>query len=153
LAVGCFFSISVSAASSFPLAGLGGEGREMEVPARCGGRGSGSSSTPVLVRGAKWRLASSSLASLLLLACRGGEGKKESSRRQAAGSLFFKRGYSSAACVSSVHVCLAGRGGEEVGMSGSSAPVSMLCPRETLENSLPMAISKRRPELVSAIND
>jgi hypothetical protein len=92
------------------------------------------------VHGAEWRSASYSSASLLLPTCRGGEGKKESSRRQAVGSLFFKRGYSFAACVSSMHVCPAGRGGEEVGMTGSSAPVSVLGPRETLENSLLMAI-------------
>jgi hypothetical protein len=128
LAVGCFFSIHVAATSSFPLAGLAGQEREMEVPARCGGKGNGSSFTPVLVHGAEWWSASSSSDSLLLPACQGGKGKKESSRRLEAGSLFVKRGYISAACVSSVHVYLAGRGGEEVGMSGSSVPVSVLCP-------------------------
>jgi hypothetical protein len=51
-----------------------------------------------------------------------------------------------------VHVCLASRGGEVVGMSGSSAPVLVLCRWETLKNSLPMAIPKRRPDLVFAIN-
>jgi hypothetical protein len=37
-------------------------------------------------------------------------------------------------------------------MSGSSAPMSVLCPWETLENSLPMVIPKRPPLFVSAIN-
>jgi hypothetical protein len=135
LTVGCFFFDSGSAASSFPLAGLGGEDREVEVLVRCGGKGNGSFSAPVLVRGAEWRLASSSSASLLLLACRGGDGNKESSRRQAAGSLFFKRGGSSAACVATVLVCLVGRGSEEMGKTGSMVLLSVLCLWGTLENS------------------
>jgi hypothetical protein len=90
-------------------------------------------------------------ASLLLSACRGGEEKKESSRSQVAGSLFFKRGCNSAFCAASILVCLAGRDSEEVGKTGSTAPVSVLYLRETLQNSLPMAIPKRRLEFVSAI--
>jgi hypothetical protein len=80
------------------------------------------------------------------------QGEKESSRRQAVGSLFFKRGCSSTACAASVLVCLASRGGEEVGKTESTASVSMLCLRETLKNSLPMAIPKRRPKFVFAIH-
>jgi hypothetical protein len=59
----------------------------------------------------EWRFALFSLASLLLPACRGGEGKKESLRTQETGSIFYKRGYSPTLCAILVSVCLAGRGG------------------------------------------
>jgi hypothetical protein len=106
----------------------------------------------VLVRGTEWRPSSSSLTALLLLACRGGEEKKESLRRQEADSL-FKRGCSSAAGAASVLVSLAGRGGEEEDMTGSAAPTKDLHLRETLENSLPVTISKRPTSVVAAIPD
>jgi hypothetical protein len=62
-----FFFLNFDAASSFfPLAGLGGEGREMEELASGGGSCNGSSSTLVLVRGAEWRLLWSSSISLFL---------------------------------------------------------------------------------------
>jgi hypothetical protein len=82
----------------------------------------------------------SSSTALLLLACRDGEEKEESLRRQAADSL-FKRGCSSTAGAASILVSLAGRGGEEADMTGSAAPAKDLHLRETLENSLPVAIS------------
>jgi hypothetical protein len=102
----CFFSFV--AASSFPLAGIGGEGREVEVLVRCGYRCSRGSSTLVLVRGAEWRFAFFSSASLLLPAYRGGEGKKESSRRQETGSIFIKRSFRATLYAVPVPVCLAG---------------------------------------------
>jgi hypothetical protein len=150
LAAGFFCFFSFAASSSFPLAGLGGEGRE--VLARCGGRCSRSSSTLAFVRGAVWRFALSSSASLPLPTCRGGEGKKESLRRQQIGSIFCKRGFSATLCAVPIHVCLAGRGGMEVNWIGVTAPMSVLCLWGTLENSPLMAISKRRPELVPAIS-
>jgi hypothetical protein len=96
----------------------------------------------VLVRGTEWRPSSSSSTALLLLACRGGEEKEERLRKQEADSL-FKRSCRSAAGAASILVSLAGRGGEEEDMTGSAAPAKDLHLRETLENSLPMAISKR----------
>jgi hypothetical protein len=143
LAAGFFCFFSFAAASSFPLAGLGGEGREVEVLARCGDRCSRSSSTLVLVRGAEWRFALSLSASLLLLTCCGGEGKKESLRRQEIGSIFCKRGFSATLCAIPIPVCLAGRGGMEVNWIGAMAPMSLLCLWGTLENSPLLAISKR----------
>jgi hypothetical protein len=80
----------------------------------------------------------------------GGEEKEESLRRQEADSL-FKRGCSSAAGAASVLVSLASRGGEEEDMTGSAAPAKDLHLRETLENSLPVAISKRQTSVVTAI--
>jgi hypothetical protein len=134
----------------FPLAGLGGKGREKKVSARCSGRGSGISSPLALIRGAEWRPSSSS--STALLAYQGGEGKKESPRRQAADSLLFKCGCSSAASATSILVSLADRGGEEVEKTGSTAPAPVLHLRENLEIYLPVAISKRRPGFVAAIH-
>jgi hypothetical protein len=135
---------------SSPLAGLGGEGREGKVSMRSGGRGGGGFSAPVLVRGTEWRPSSSSSTALLLMACRGGEEKEESLRRQEADSL-FKRGCSSVAGAASVLVSLAGRGCKEEDMNGSAAPAKDLHLRETLENSLPVAISKRQISAVAAI--
>jgi hypothetical protein len=123
----------------------------VEVLVRCGYRCSRGSSTLVLVRGAEWRFAFSSSASLLLSACRGGEGKKESSRRQETGSIFIKRGFRATLYAVPIPVCLAGRGGMEVNWAGATVPMLVLCLWRTLENSPLMAISKRRPELVPAI--
>jgi hypothetical protein len=50
LAVSCFFFLALSAPLLFPLAGRGGEEREMKVAERCGCRGSGSYSALTLVR-------------------------------------------------------------------------------------------------------
>jgi hypothetical protein len=121
----------------------------MEVLARGGRRCSGSSSTLVLVRGAGWRLLWSSSVSLFLLACRGGEGKKVNSMSQASGSI--ERGFSAVFGAVSVPVCLPSRGGMEVDLAGLMAQTLVLCLRETMENSPPMAISKRRSVLASAI--
>jgi hypothetical protein len=151
LAAGFFFLNSCAASSFFPLASLGGEGREMEELARGGGSCSWSSSTLVLVRGAEWRLLWSSSISLFLPAGRGGEGKKVELMSQATSSIFIKRGFSAGFGVVSVPVCLPDRGGMEVDLAGLMAQAFVLCLREALENSPPMAIPKRRPVLASAI--
>jgi hypothetical protein len=104
----------------------------------------------VLVRGTEWRPSSTSWNALLLLARRSGEEKEESLRRQEAVSL-FKRDCSSAAGAASILVSLADRGGEKEDMTGSAAPAKDLHLRETLENSLPVAISKRQTSAVAAI--
>jgi hypothetical protein len=89
---------------------------------------------------------------LFLPAGRGGEGKKVDLMSQATSSIFIKRGFSAGFGAVSVLVCLPGRGGMEVVLAGLMAQAFVLCLREALENSPPMAIPKRRPVLASAIS-